>query len=207
KIRFIGNYSGTEYKGDCSYTITEAKPDTEEITVIAGDMVFKKEAKYQPKTWVIVNGCLVSNSDCEIIYDQKDKISDEKTGLGITVNSKGNNYSFSGSTAKYSVLKTDRKDVSKAKVTLVQDSKQVKSVQYTGKWIEFKSSDTSKPQISVTIGKETLTGADVEKNFYIFYADNVEKGKATIILRAKPTSAYIGACAGNFKIVSREIRK
>lgn len=207
KIRFIGNYSGTEYKGDCTYTITEAKPDTEEIAVIAGDMVFKKEGKYKPKVWVIANGSLLSKSETEIEYSQKDKLTGEASGLGITINSKGKNYVFSGITAKYNVLKTDRKDVSKAKVTLVQDSKQIKSMQYTGKRIEFKSTDTTKPQISINIGGEILTGADVEKNFYIFYADNIEKGKATIVLKAKPGSAYIGACAGSFKITAREIKK
>ena len=45
---------------------------------------------------------------------------------------------------------------------------------------------------------------------YIYYADNVEKGKATIILSAKPDvegQPYIGACSGTFTISNQVIGK
>lgn len=38
------------------------------------------------------------------------------------------------------------------------------------------------------------------------YADNVEKGKATIILTAKEDSKYSGMCSGSFKIVKRKVK-
>ena len=56
------------------------------------------------------------------------------------------------------------------------------------------------------IGKTVLTGEDVFKNFEVSYADNVAKGKATIILTAKEDSVYSGMCVGTFKIVTRKVK-
>ena len=52
-----------------------------------------------------------------------------------------------------------------------------------------------------------MTGAEVEANFDIYYADNVEKGKATVILEAKNGSGYVGACAGVFTITAMSLEE
>ncbi len=89
----------------------------------------------------------------------------------------------------------------------MQGSNKVKKIPYSGSPIVFSSAKADAPQICISIGGKLISGAEVEKNFNIFYADNVEKGRATVILKAKDTSEYTGACAGNFNIVSYPFTK
>lgn len=223
KLTFLGNYKGAKYTGtDADFTITAAPMNNTSTIVIAGDMSYKKAAKYQPKPFVIVDGSLLTKSDYQVTYAQTDKLTlgdNETKNCGITVNAKtGNNakYVGSGVTASYNVVSgSSRADISKAKVTLVQNNKAVKSVAYTGNAITFSSdivagtttASVKDVQLTLKVGKDTISAPDVEKYFNIYYADNVEKGKATIILSAKSDSPYIGACSGTFTISNKVIGK
>ena len=107
--------------------------------------------------------------------------------------------------------------MNKAKVVLTQSGKAVKKVAYTGKAITFSTgssadaaggtSDASDVQLTLKIGKNTLDSKTVEENFDIYYADHVEKGRATIILKAKAASPYVGACVGTFTITNGKLSK
>ena len=100
---------------------------------------------------------------------------------------------------------TKKIDVSKAKVSLIKKSKAVKSVPFTGKAVKFPIKDetgANAVSLRVKIGRTALVQEDIEKNFDIIYADNVEKGKATVILLPKADSQYTGAAAGTFMIGS-----
>ncbi|MBP5608377.1 MAG: hypothetical protein J6X66_08955 [Lachnospiraceae bacterium] len=207
ELKFIGNYKGSTYGGESSFAIVAAKPTGSSVRVVTGDMVFKKAAKYQPAVWVIAYGRLVNKKDLSIEYSEKDKLTEAKNGLTIAVSGK-TNYEFTAN-ASYDVLAADSGaiDVSKAKVSLVQGGKTTKKVPYTGKEIVFSSEKAGTPQITVKIGTTVLTGAEVEAKFNIYYADNIEKGKATIILKAKSGSGYAGACAGVFAITAMPLEQ
>lgn len=200
-IALRGNYKGAKYTGEKTYTIEAAKPSAYEVSVIAGNMPFKKAGKYRPKTWVIVNGSLLGKSDVKLEYAEE-KLTEGKNNLKITASAAGSNYEFTGAEGLYTVAVSEKTDVSKAKVSFMQGSNKVKKMQYSGSAITFTSAKPDAPQICVTAGGKMISGAEVEKNFDIIYADNIEKGKATVILKAKSDSDYIGACAGNFTIVS-----
>ena len=205
-INFRGNFKGAKYSGSKSFTIEPARPSAGNVTVIAGDMPYKKAGRYKPKAWVIVNGSLLSKSDVKLEYAEE-KLTEAKTGLKINISSAGGNYEFSGAEGIYNVVASEKTDVSKAKVSFMQGSNKIKKIQYSGSAIVFSSAKPDAPQISVKVGDKVISGAEVEKNFYIIYADNVEKGRATVILKAKETSDYIGACAGSFNIVSYPIHR
>jgi len=205
KLTFIGNYKGAKYNGDNSFSITAMKMTSDNTTVIAGDMIYKKAAKYQPGLYVIVGGTLLTKSNYQTVYSESGKITlgkgEEKT-CTAAVTGKGAGYECKEAIiSSYTVISSiERADVSKAKVILSQNNKTVKSVAYTGEAITFPAGDNTVPKLEVKIGRVTISGENVEKYFDIFYADNVEKGKATIILRAKDNSPYIGTCSGSFTI-------
>ncbi|MBR5419778.1 MAG: hypothetical protein IK115_01375 [Lachnospiraceae bacterium] len=204
-LKFLGNYKGASYGGEKTFKIEASKPDPHSsVKVIVGDMVFKKTGKYQPAVKVIVYGRLLSKKDLSIEYAEKDALTEAKNGLTLTASGKGN-YDFTKA-ATYNVLAADSaKDVSKAKVKLVQGGKTVKKVAYTGKEISFSSAEADAPQLSVNIGGTVLSSAEIEANFDIYYADNIEKGKATVILKAKAGSGYAGVCSGTFTITSMSL--
>lgn len=205
-LKFLGNYKGATYDGEKNFKIETAVPSlSSSIQVIAGDMIFKKPGKYQPAVWTIIYGRLLAKSELKVELMEKDKLNEAKNGLVLTAMGTGN-YNFS-KPVTYNVV-AEGKDVNKAKVTLVQGGKTVKKVPYTGKEITFSSGDAAAPQLSVKLKDGTvLTGAEVEANFDIYYADNVEKGKATVILKAKNGSGFVGACAGVFTITAMSLEE
>ncbi|MBR6329499.1 MAG: hypothetical protein IKR68_07605, partial [Lachnospiraceae bacterium] len=205
-LKFLGNYKGATYDGEKNFKIETAVPSlSSSIQVIAGDMIFKKPGKYQPAVWTIIYGRLLAKSEQNVELMEKDKLNEAKNGLVLTAMGTGN-YNFS-KPVTYNVV-AEGKDVNTAKVTLVQGGKTVKKVPYTGKEITFSSGDAAAPQLSVKLKDGTvLTGAEVEANFDIYYADNVEKGKATVILKAKNGSGLVGACAGVFTITAMSLEE
>ncbi len=215
-LTFLGNYRGAKYKGANTFEIKKVQTSSANTIVIAKDMLYAKKAKYQPKPYVIVNGSLLAASDYAVAWAVTDKLElgeNETKKCSLTVNAKGARYEnatgTNGLDASYSVISgTDRKDISKAKVSFMDGNRKKTSMGYTGHRIVFSSADTENPQINVKLGSDVnLTGADVEKYFEIRYADNLEKGKATVILTAKADSPYIGTCVGTFSIVSRKVGK
>ncbi len=202
KLTFLGNYKGAKYTGSGGdFTIEPVKLTSQNTTVIASDMLYRKPAVYKPNVYVIADGMLLTKSDCTVTYNDKDKItleSGNSKDCTVKIDSKGTSYTGNGLGGSYSVVSSaDRTDVTKGKLTL-----SVKSVQYTGKAITFSAVDAASPQLTLTVGKTKLGGNDIEKYFEIYYADNVHCGKATVIISARPDSPYIGSCAGTFTITA-----
>jgi len=223
-----GAYSGSVKK---SFKIALAK-DTKDVTfTVKTDKTSYAFVKTGVKPQLTVTGVLqggtevtlVEGRDYKITYSANKKVGTGKCKLTFLGNYKGAKYTDgtngSGVTASYNVVSgAGRTDISKAKVTLVQDNKAVKSVAYTGNAITFSSdivagtttASVKDVQLTLKVGKNTISASDVEKYFNIYYADNVEKGKATIILSAKSDvegQPYIGACSGTFTISNKVIGK
>ena len=217
KISFTGNYKGTTAQ-EISFTIEKVSLETAEI--FAGDILYKKAGKYKAKPVVTVNGKVVASSEYTVSYSisgnempKKLKLADDENEKIITVTVKSKGRSFTDGTKElsttYRVYRDTKTGISKAKISLVvkDGTKALKNVAYTGSPVTFDPSNKNRQgDIKVKIGKTVLTGAQVFENFDVTYADNVEKGKATIILTAKESSPYSGMCSGSFKIVKRKVK-
>ncbi|MBR1770702.1 MAG: hypothetical protein IJ747_01590, partial [Lachnospiraceae bacterium] len=98
----------------------------------------------------------------------------------------------------YKVVNVDKtKDLSKAKIVDAKTGKALGKQEYTGEEI--------KPVIKVMIG-----AADVPADAYdVTYVNNVNKGKATIVITAKEGNAagYAGSKAQNFTISAGDLRQ
>ncbi|MBR3306176.1 MAG: hypothetical protein IKI75_02830 [Lachnospiraceae bacterium] len=205
-ISFLGNYKGAAYSGDSSFMIEPAPVSAENIRVICGDMRFTKFGKYQPKVMVIADGCLVPASDYTIDYAESSEVVNGATKLPLYVNSKaGKNYSFKSVYQQYNVTEDKSlKDISKAKLQFVKDGEAVNKLEYTGNEIRFDAGGDVK--LKLTVDKSTtLDQSSIEAAFEVIYADNVEKGKATVILLPKAGSGYTGICSAGFKITAKPL--
>ncbi|MBR5422006.1 MAG: hypothetical protein IK115_12750 [Lachnospiraceae bacterium] len=212
KVSYIGNYKASESK-TLNFTITAAPANVSDVRIIVGDIFFKKANKtYRPKAWVLVNNSLLKSSEVKLTYDDASKkMAAPLNNVSLNAASKGKNYKFENVKTTYDVLPYNdpsKVDVSKAKVVLVQGGKTVKKVPYTGKSIRFTSLAEDAVQLTVKIDKNTtLSAADVKANFDIYYADNTERGRATVILKGKAGSVYVGAIAGSFTITAEPMEK
>ncbi|MCR5249431.1 MAG: hypothetical protein K6E50_02360, partial [Lachnospiraceae bacterium] len=192
------------------------KASLADAEVFLGDMVYKKAGTYKSKLVISVDGEAVAAGEYKLAYSDNGKVTladgeTEKT-VTVTITSREKNFKAGSINAAYKVSRNaDATDVSKAVVKLVVKggNKKVSSVGYTGAPLTFNPSDDKRQaDISVKIGKKVLTGAQVFEYFDVTYADNVLKGKGTIILTAKDTSGnpYSGMCSGKFTISKRKIR-
>lgn len=119
--------------------------------------------------------------------------------------------------AEYNVYYTNKVDITKAKITLksridnkgnkTDNGKKVSKVYYTGSEIRFDPTDaTRQADLVVTINKKDYVGEDVYKYFNVEYVNNVNKGKATVIITAKEKldddkdGTFTGSKAGTFTI-------
>ena len=217
KISFTGNYKGTTAQ-EIGFTIEKASLETAEI--FAGDILYKKAGNYKAKPVVTVNGKVVASSEYTVSYSisgnempKKLKLADDENEKIITVTVKSKGRSFTDGTKElsttYRVYRDTKTGISKAKISLVvkDGTKALKNVAYTGSPVTFDPSNKNRQgDIKVKIGKTVLTGAQVFENFDVTYADNIEKGKATIILTAKESSPYSGMRTVTFKIVKRKVK-
>ena len=216
KFTFKGNYKGAK-TGDVKFTIEKAGFKDGEIFV--SDMQYAKPGSYKATPVITVNGEVVAKSQYKLSYTiggsampAKFSLNEGETEKIITVTATSTGKGFKENdtiSATYRVYKDGKTDVSKAKVTLVEKdgTKKISKLGYTGNPITFSpDNEYRQADIQVKIGDEKLVGKEVFKYFDVTYADNVDKGKATIILTAKEDSVYSGMCVGTFKIVTRKVK-
>nr|MCR4586710.1 bacterial Ig-like domain-containing protein [Lachnospiraceae bacterium] len=206
ELKFNGNYKGAKYTGKSSFTVKQPSLDKAAANIsgnyiLAGDMVYSKNTKYQPKTYIVIDGSLVSAKEYELAYSETGKLSGPKDALTVTAAAKGKNYADKVSTSYNVVEGSGKTDVNKAKVKLTKSGK---SKVYGGAGDEVTL--TPGTDFTVTIGKTKIeSAAEITANFDIFYADNNAAGKASVILKGKGN--YTGVFAGNFNIKKAIIKK
>ena len=211
-VTFLGNYKGSK-KIVRTYEIKPAS--IAEAVVAVPDKAFTKAGKYISAPFVSIDGVTLNKKDYSVKYmigdrelTAKDKLteSDLKDGvLSVDVIVKGNgNYDAeTTATGTYLIQKTsDPHDLSKAKVIIRNKNtgKKISAFAYTGS--EIKIGDPY--EIYVTIGKEKRElkeGTD----FRVTYVNNVNKGKATIILNglgedSTQDTKYYGSKTATFTI-------
>ena len=235
KITFKGNYKGAKVDNKIFNVLKPRFADPNvDVEVSAGDMVYNKRAKYQPKVYVTVNGELVKSSEYKVYYyiaavDENGKPKKKAVDIeGFTdafeyvkgdsagsidgpcymiaeITSKGKNYDTSNAAfrcqALYYVKPGDKKnDVNTAKVVLTAAGK---NKVYTGTPV-----DLTKDDFTIKVGSTKIVGDDIFKYFDLEYANNIQVGKATVIVKAKEildsdgnnTNPYVGQFAGSFSI-------
>ena len=227
KITLLGNYKGAK-ADDMIFTINRAS--LSDAKVYAGNIQYKKPGRYKVNPVVVLDGELVAGSEYEVSYTDADgndasgtiKLEDGETEKIITVtikakDKKNANYTNGviAATANYRVYRETKTDISKATVKLIEKGgTKTAKIGYTGSPITFDpDNEFRQADISVKIGQNTLTGGDVFKYFDVSYANNVLKGSATIIIKAKEiledgsVNPYSGMRTGRFTIGYRSIKK
>ena len=232
----LGNYKGSKGKGTftVSNAILNNNPDrhfpvTKGLEIEVADMVFKKPGIYKSKPYVSIDGILLKASNYDVKYyledpagnpdaapmDKNNKVTDENadTTVWVKIVGKGNYKAAQDTnnrcyvTASYKVRSKSQPNtynLSKAKVSFVdKNGKSVKKVEYTGLPI---SKEDIRTQVTYKIGKDTVTlteGID----YKAVYVNNVNKGKATVIINTADNGVgggnkYVGSKIASFSITA-----
>lgn len=211
-ITFQGNYKGSA-KLVKTFTIKPAS--LENATVDGADKAFTKAGKYLSAPYVSIDGIALGKKDYDVTYTtasgkdpSKDKIEESDLTDGVlvvnmTVTGKGNYDASVPVSGSYRIVKADAAyDLSKAKVEIRNKStqKKVTSFAFTGEEITIGEEN----ELYVTIGKEK-TQLKEGVDFTVTYVNNVNKGKATIILtglgdESNESQKYYGSKTATFSI-------
>lgn len=206
RVSFLGNYRGQKSVTG-KFTITEGS--FAPAVLNAADIIYGKPNMYRSVPFVTIGGVTVNKRDYNVKYfdgakelGAKEKISlsegqNEKT---ITVKATGkNNYRAEDSAAfTYRVVKVtgDMINLSKTKIVGKDTDKKVKDQEYTGEYVT--------PAIDVLI-KQGSTWVKVDpSNYSVTYINNLNKGKATILISGKGTGA-VGSKSANFSIKAKNM--
>ena len=222
-VTFKGNYKGKSVK---KFSIGKAELSTETVSeddILIADKVSKgKEGIYKSAPIVSMDGVTVKASEYDVAYyqdagfttpmdkDHKLKFTNITADkpyvtvyVKITAKAKSKNYKTTdGEKAikgsyKVWVKKSNEVDLTKAKVVFYKDEAgktKTSKLEYTG--------DVVVPgKVVVMIGKTEVSGDKYECKII----NNVNKGKATVLVYAKDESGCIGAKTATYSIVSHSL--
>ncbi|MCR5234849.1 MAG: hypothetical protein K6E53_13235, partial [Lachnospiraceae bacterium] len=221
-VSFTGNYKGVK---SIAKTFAITAPD---ITAAGGevycaDMVYTKAAKYLSTPYVNVNGVVIAKGDYNVTYRingndiSKARIDDSYFAAGNTVkvdviidfNKKTPKFTGTLETS-YEIVKPavydKTKDLSKAKITITdsETGKKTTNLLYTGQPVEL----GGRYKLTVTIGSGKNVVTLVEGRDYEIikdsYSNNVNKGKATVVIMAKDDCGYFGSKVVNYNITNNK---
>lgn len=203
-VTFLGNYKGTA-KIVKEFEIVPAGIDAEsaDVQVVSMDKVFAKAGKYESAPIVTVDSVALSKKDYDVKYtytqDGKDvelpkkleesSLKDGALNVKVTVTGKGNYDNKTTAVGYYKIVKLPAAenvnvyDLSKAKVVIRNKTskKKVSSLPYTGGAITIGGEN----EIYVTVkvkGIKDPVELKEGQDFEVVYTNNVNKGKATIVL-------------------------
>ncbi len=223
-ITFKGNYKGKIAKvKETEFKINKSTLDTTNAVVALPDKVCKENAICKSTPYVTVNGVLVKASEYEVEYSvgsadaaptDKPKVtfgSNNSVTVYVKIKAKANsnNYEVAEAgkeiTGSYTVWKkgsNNDKDLSKAKVTFhnQEDCKDKKVTKF-----EYNGGAVKPVGINVNIGKDAanLYSKGTDSKVTVTYVNNVNKGKATVIIKPAEGSDLIGSKVVTFSIVSK----
>ncbi len=206
-ISFLGNYRGIKKQ---TGTFTIEKADLKDATVIIPDAVYnKKPGIYKSVPYVIEpeTGRLIKASAYTVTYytDQnrnvemkgKNKVSSGDT-VYVKIEAKENSNYRSDKPLIKTYQVTNAINLSKAKVSFMSSvtGDLTKSIEYTGQ------------KITDCEIKVLIDGKPVDENMVVTYVNNIDKGKATVIVTGtgKPGCKYTGCKKAAFNIVAYNLR-
>ncbi|MCH5255862.1 MAG: chitobiase/beta-hexosaminidase C-terminal domain-containing protein [Lachnospiraceae bacterium] len=222
-IAFKGNFKGKVANQTFKVGKASLDKDNDKVGVVIADKVFKDNASIKTTAYVTMDDVLVKASEYELTYsvngengpyNAKTKISfsgepSKEVFVKIKAKTKSKNYetgedkeiTCSFTAWNKAKVKAD-KDLSKAVVTFYNDdSAKSTKFEYTGTYVVPAG-------VKVTIGK---TGPDVTNKCDITYVNNVNKGKASVIIKPKKTTDsendLSGGKVATFSVVARNLNK
>jgi hypothetical protein len=220
KLTMMGNYKGsTPVVGTFDITAAALDNYAEGLQLVIPDKVYKKSGVYKSTPYVSMNGSVIKASNYTVSYytdsemklemNRKNRITvgDNETSATVYVKITGKgNYAGTELTGEYRVTKAseDSINISNARVTIVdQYGNKTAKLSYTGKEV------TPSLKVEVKSGKSyrTLTEEEISSALDIRYVNNINKGKATVVINAKADSGYIGSRTASFNIVTKSIKK
>ncbi len=217
-VSFKGNYKGSKALVR-KFNITPAVMDDVDqingsVSVAVGDMVYTgKPGAYKSIPYVTVNGALLKSADYKVSYykDQdRSQVIDGKSASSsvnladsdrqtvyVKIEGKGN---YEGTlTAQYNVYKLAENviDLAKAKVSFVGGNK----AEYTGEGVE--------PAVTIQYKSggewKTVDANDIGTYINVTYINNVNKGKATVMINGNG-GKYVGSKTAGFNIVPKSMK-
>ncbi|MBR5419765.1 MAG: leucine-rich repeat protein [Lachnospiraceae bacterium] len=217
-FRFIGNFKGAK-KAKKRFAIKRA--DLENAQIYVGDMKYTGPGKYRSKPVVIQNGEVVPQGEYQLMYlDGSDSELSGRLTLApgeerlIRVKVVGKNKKYTGQCgfAEYRIRNNSvLTDISGSKLKLSSryGAGIIKNVQYNGRPIIF-STDYDKRQADLMLWLKkdySYMSEEIERHFEVVYADNVEPGKATVLLIPLDSEEYSGICKGTFRIKKKKLQE
>jgi uncharacterized repeat protein (TIGR02543 family) len=220
-VTFIGDYKGFKALKDKKQTFSIDKPsfgDSVNVNAVSADKVVKNSGAYKSAPVVTYMGTTVAKNEYKVKYYIGDKeitgnkldITDS-TATTVTVKIKSTGKTFANDNNEYEVCTYTVWNSAAAGVTDI--SKVIKKINittdtakttYTGK--EIKPIAGSDITITTKDGKE-IKDDDFTNNFDVEYCNNINIGKATVIIKAKEGSGYIGSKTATFQITKPTMTK
>lgn len=185
-------------------------PVSEPIADIDGTTVSKKEYTVTYK---------VNDGEKDIEITSKDKLykalaPGESIAVTVEINAKVDkngeltgNYKGTAPVCRYNITRTDADhDLSKATVILQkkedESHKAIRQLSFTGRPIEIGAGEYSDYELYVYMGKKNAPTVLKEgTDFRVDHSNNVNAGKATVMINGCEEGKYYGSKAFNFKIV------
>lgn len=206
-ISFLGNYKGIQKQ---TRTFTIEKADLKDAAVVIADAVYKKNPGiYKSIPYVIEQetGRLIKASNYHVTYYVDENRNREMKGQNkvssgdtvyVKIEAKPNSNYKSDMPLIQTYRVTNAIDLSKAKITFVnaETGTAAKSAEYTGQKITDR-------EIKVLVD-----GKPADENMIVTYADNIDKGQATVIVTGtgEPGCRYTGCKKAAFSIVAYSLR-
>ncbi len=208
KLTFLGNFKGHKSVTG-KFTITEGTFAS--ASVNATDLIYRKPNLYRSAPFVSIGGVSVGKKDYTVKYfdgtkelGEKEKITLDagQTEKTVTVKATGkNNYKAEESAAfTYRVVKVSGNmiNLSKAKIVAKGKTKAVGKQEYTGEYVT--------PEIDVLVKQGKTWVALDPANYTVAYINNINKGKATILVTGKGTAAA-GSKTAKYTIKAKNMSK
>ncbi|MCR5178711.1 MAG: leucine-rich repeat protein [Lachnospiraceae bacterium] len=210
-VKFCGNYKGHTGITDQKFAVEAAS--FADASVVLADMIYKKAGKYISAPFVSKDGVRLSSKDYSVKYydgnteiTKKTKISLDEGAQSkeITVKVTGKrNYKNEELTATYSIVKpgSGQISLSGAKIVALEKNSRGKDIaigkqEYSGEEI--------KPALRGII-KNGNTWTELPADSYsITYINNVETGKATVLITGNGVDA-VGSKKATFAITAKDI--
>ena len=218
-ISFMGNYKGKYTSPKFTVAKAELSERTVDSVVLPDQVCNGADGVYKSNAYVSIGGVTLNRSEYETRYytdaqrtqemsrDNPLRLSNGTATVYVKIipTAKGN-YTLSNeqdaAKGSYTVwTKGDQtKDLSRAKVAFYDASdKKITKMDYTGRPVR-------PAKIVVTVGGTDFASDAANAPYTVEIVNNINKGKASVIINAKADSGYTGAKTAAFSIVSHSIK-
>lgn len=221
-VTFLGNFKGSKPLKNNTFQIVPAKWDGDKVQVAIPDQIYKKPNFYKSSPVVSLDGVALKSSDYTLSYyyldaagnkqtmDSKNKLAlgngEKSVTVYVDVVGKGNYSAESSTTGTFQVRRLSGKevDLSKARVTFYDENGVKNKVSYTGGLVE-----PARMEVTCNVDGEIVNLVE-DQDYIVTYANNRNKGKATVILtgtgmRNEKGIKFVGSKKATFSIAPMKV--